>query len=35
MLAAMTETQAWILIVEVAIIALVYLLSLFSSVRRP
>jgi hypothetical protein len=31
----MTETQAWILIVEVAIIALVYLLSLFGSVRRP
>jgi len=31
----MTETQAWILIIEVAIIALVYLLSLFGSVRRP
>jgi hypothetical protein len=31
----MTETQAWILIVEIAIIALVYLLSLFGRVNRP
>lgn len=31
----MTETQGWILLVEVAIIALVYLLSLFGGARRP
>jgi len=31
----MTETQAWILIVEIAIIALVYLLSLFGRASRP
>jgi hypothetical protein len=31
----MTETQAWILLVEVGIVALVYLLSLFGGVRRP
>ena len=31
----MTETQAWILLVEVGIIALVSLLSLFGGIRRP
>jgi hypothetical protein len=31
----MTETQAWILLIEVGIIALVYLLSLFGTVKRP
>jgi uncharacterized membrane protein len=31
----MTETQAWILIVEVAIIALVYLLALLGKGSRP
>lgn len=31
----MTETQAWILIVEIAIISIVYLLSLFGNVKRP
>jgi hypothetical protein len=31
----MTETQAWILLVEVGVIALVYLLSLFGPTRRP
>ena len=30
-----TEIQAWILIVEIAIIALVYLLSLFGRASRP
>jgi hypothetical protein len=30
-----TETQAWILIIEVAIIAFVYLLSLFGRAGRP
>jgi uncharacterized membrane protein len=30
-----TETQAWILVIEVAIIALVYLVSLFGGARRP
>ena len=31
----MTETQAWILLVEVGIIALVYLLSLLGKGTRP
>jgi hypothetical protein len=30
-----TETQAWILLIEVGVIALVYLLSLFGGARRP
>jgi hypothetical protein len=30
-----TETQAWILLVEVGVVALVYLLSLFNSRPRP
>ena len=31
----MTETQAWFLVVEVGVIALVYLLGLFNGRSRP
>ena len=31
----MTETQAWILIIEVGVIALAYLLGLFNARRAP
>jgi hypothetical protein len=31
----MTETQAWILVIEVAVIALAYLLGLFNGRSRP
>ena len=31
----MTETQAWIIVVEVGIIALAYLVSLFRAPRGP
>jgi|SoimicmetaTmtLPA_FD_contig_31_9137461_length_205_multi_2_in_0_out_0_1 hypothetical protein len=31
----MTEAQGWFIVVEVAIIALVYLVNLFGGARRP